>query len=243
MEQYDYSNSHIGKGEKYDSRFQSPSLYLMWEQEKTILMNHLHRYNPKNILDLACGTGRISNFIAKNYPFADVTGVDISKSMLEVASKSSTGRITYIQSAIKEFNPVRSEEPFDFITCFRFFTNAQEDLRLEMIKCAARHSGPDTIFLLNNHQNINSLPLRLQNFRLKEKHGTKNSHIEVVANRLEFHLIGTFSLGITPQDEVKFLLGTKFSRRIEKLNNRFLSRRHQLGINQIMVFQMKREMQ
>ena len=238
MGEYDYSRSHVDKGDKYNLRFKSPPLNLMWEQEKNILANLIFRYQPTKILDLACGTGRVSNFMADTSSLAQVTGVDISASMLNVASKHSQCKVKYIQSDISNLNLVKKKKPHDLITCFRFFTNAQEDLRVEMIKCAARHAVPDTVLVLNNHQNIDSYPLKLQNFRKREKHGVQNTGIKNLVRDFGFKFIESYSIGVSPQDELKFLLNTKLSEKIEAFNSRFLSKHHQFGINQIMIFRM-----
>ncbi|MFX1464960.1 MAG: class I SAM-dependent DNA methyltransferase [Promethearchaeota archaeon] len=56
-------------------------------------------FNPKKILDLACGTGRLTkNFLDKGY---DIEGLDISASMLEIAKKRG---LKVYQSNMVDFN-------------------------------------------------------------------------------------------------------------------------------------------
>ncbi|WP_287586081.1 class I SAM-dependent methyltransferase [Candidatus Borrarchaeum sp.] len=56
-------------------------------------------YNPQNILDVACGTGRLAKILLdKDY---DVEGLDISESMLEIARKRG---LKVYQSNMVDFN-------------------------------------------------------------------------------------------------------------------------------------------
>ena len=45
----------------------------------------LNKICGKSILDLACGTGILTRKIAQRFPYADVIGVDMSTSYLDVA--------------------------------------------------------------------------------------------------------------------------------------------------------------
>ena len=234
-----YSLSHIGKGPLYDSRFHSAPLDEMWNQEKAILKIMLNCLRPLRVLDLACGTGRISSFLAAQAPSAEITGIDISDSMLQIARKKSTSAVRYIRANMAEIDLIKTESAFDLITCFRFITNAENDLRLQMIECAARHASKGAILVLNNHQNIDSIPLRLQNTLKREEHGISNSAIVKLVENRDFKLLRTFSLGVTPQDERKYLLPTTMSKALERINLKFLAPSHKLGINQIMIFQVQ----
>ncbi len=65
---------------------------------------------PRNILDLACGTGLLLKFFPTE---AAKTGVDISSNMLKVAKVNCPDAV-YIQSDIRSF---RTSERYDLITC------------------------------------------------------------------------------------------------------------------------------
>ena len=55
----------------------------IWKKE---ILNKIY---GKSILDLACGTGILTRKIAQRFPHADVIGVDISTSYLDVAKLNS----------------------------------------------------------------------------------------------------------------------------------------------------------
>lgn len=78
---------------------------------------------PRNILDLACGTGLLLKFFPGE---AAKTGVDISSDMLKMA-KVNCPEAVLIQSDIRTF---RSLERFDLITCthdsLNYFRNEHE---------------------------------------------------------------------------------------------------------------------
>lgn len=42
---------------------------------------------PQNILEVGCGTGRNLSSLAKQFPEAQITGIDLSSDMLEIANK------------------------------------------------------------------------------------------------------------------------------------------------------------
>jgi len=87
------------------------------------------------ILELACGTGRIAIPLAKDG--FDVTGVDISKQMLDRASqKSENLAITWIQADCRSFN---AEKKFRLIymtgNSFQaFLTREDQELMLTQVK-------------------------------------------------------------------------------------------------------------
>ncbi|MDR0198993.1 MAG: class I SAM-dependent methyltransferase [Streptococcaceae bacterium] len=68
---------------------------------------HTHK-----ILELACGSGILSEkFIAAHY---DVTGVDLSKDMLELARK----RVTNADFEVGDMRKLAFQSDFDAVTCF-----------------------------------------------------------------------------------------------------------------------------
>lgn len=70
-----------------------------WKKEivKKIIM-------PNSILDLACGTGKLTRMIAKKFPESKITGLDISESYLEIAKKNNLANITYVCQDAEKMN-------------------------------------------------------------------------------------------------------------------------------------------
>lgn len=68
-----------------------------------------------SILEIGCGTGKNLVQLAKKYPHAEITGIDLSEEMLQICRKKITpyqGRISTIKGA---FGEVTFRENFDLI--------------------------------------------------------------------------------------------------------------------------------
>lgn len=152
----DYRLSHLGRGDDYDDSLSlSPWARYMSSWEHGILTRQLPRLFPAGIpsyLDFACGTGRITAFLehmaTKSY------GVDVSASMLEQARHKCTRTIFYnTDLTVDDFHI----EPMQLITAFRFFGNAQAELRLSALRAIRAILVPRGYLVFNNHKNTSCL--------------------------------------------------------------------------------------
>jgi trans-aconitate 2-methyltransferase len=75
------------------------------------LLSRVTPASPQRIVDLGCGTGRVTELLAQRFPEAQVTGVDASREMLERA-RAAEGRARYIEGDIAHFTPT---EPLDLL--------------------------------------------------------------------------------------------------------------------------------
>ncbi len=82
--------------------------------EEEALISLLPDLRGKDVLDLACGTGRVSS-IAIERGAASTTGVDRSKAMLDRARSTSTASSTWIQADMASL-PLK-DELFDVVVC------------------------------------------------------------------------------------------------------------------------------
>jgi ubiquinone/menaquinone biosynthesis C-methylase UbiE len=110
---------------KVYEEFFVPALLAEWApvMAKAVEMKYGER-----ILDVACGTGVLARYMKKNYN-ADVTGVDISKEMLSVASEK-TRDIQWVESPAESL-PFENDS-FDAVTCqfgLMFFNNREGALQ------------------------------------------------------------------------------------------------------------------
>ena len=158
-----YTDRHKGRGPDYHATFSpdvNPYRSMVWRLEQRalndILRNHLV---PGKIahLDFACGTGRILEHFQGNV--ASATGVDVSSSMMEIARKVAPGA-ELIEADLTQ-RDVLGERRFDLITAFRFFPNAEPELRRAVSSVLARHLASQGVLVFNNHKNRNSLPRRI----------------------------------------------------------------------------------
>lgn len=67
------------------------STYDQYAQVQSYVFSELSRgmsvENPRRIMDIGCGTGRHTARLGSAYPEADIIGLDVSESMIEVASR------------------------------------------------------------------------------------------------------------------------------------------------------------
>jgi SAM-dependent methyltransferase len=155
----DYREYHTSKeaARGYHDHYASGYYAAQWKQlEQPILRRMFEEQRAKgatNMLDFACGQGRITLFGAEFFP--NVLGVDYSPQMLEKArqaqQESSTVSATNPRFEVGDVRTFTAEKPFDVITAFRFFLNAEDELRKEGIRCVCRNLGPYGVFITNVH--------------------------------------------------------------------------------------------
>lgn len=148
----DYRTSHLAKGLLYDDAIAaSPYDAYLDHHEQRILHRILQRLFPHGVdrsIDFACGTGRITAVVE---PLArDSVGIDVSASMLDVAQRRCP-RTVFLNVDIT--TQPAGVPPADLVTAFRFFGNAQPELRAAAMEALARLVKPDGYLVLNNHQN------------------------------------------------------------------------------------------
>ncbi len=100
-----------------------------------------------SVLDLACGTGRLAIPLAQKG--FNVTGLDVSESMLALArEKSSDLPIAWVQGDIRDFH---LNETFDLILMAgnAFQALLTEAEQLQMLKCVRKHLNPSGLFVFN----------------------------------------------------------------------------------------------
>ena len=85
----------------------------------------LVRGNPRRILDLACGTGDFTFALARRFPEADITGVDLTAAMLDIARrKNRSPRITFLEADAGDLAPLRARSPApELVSCAFGFRN------------------------------------------------------------------------------------------------------------------------
>ena len=156
-----YRESHLHKGTDYHETFVSfPHRATIWGLEQWLLLKIVRKHflnEPPRHLDFACGTGRILGYLS---PYCrSAVGVDISASMLDVARGNET-RAEIMEADITR-DDILGKREFDLITAFRFFPNAEFELRKEALGALARHLSGEGVLVFNNHKNAGSLRRRL----------------------------------------------------------------------------------
>jgi len=159
-EPMDYRDSHLAKGDTYDASIAAqPFDAYMAQHEEAWLRDVIPRLMPRGgrYLDFACGTGRITAIVA---PFADESvGVDISESMLATA-RGKCPQTRFVCVDLARENPDLGS--FDLVTSFRFFGNAQQELRLAALDAIVRRLPHGGHLVINSHRNPHSVGALLQ---------------------------------------------------------------------------------
>ncbi len=81
------------------------------------LSKHLEHRETLNILDLAAGTGYNSLAISKLYPTANLTLVDISTGMLNIARKNLQGNASFVTDDMLHYLENGADSVFDLVLC------------------------------------------------------------------------------------------------------------------------------
>ena len=232
----DYRHSHTekGKGKVYHQSFEIHNYRKsIWDWEQKVLGNILQKKLNSNstILDFACGTGRILKFLSSLSD--NVTGVDVSDSMLEVTRKNIPD-VEIIQADITVDNVLIKDRKFDVITAFRFFLNAQNPLRIEVLNALHPLLKKDGIFILNNHGNALGIGTFLGKWAISAKNKFRKSDEAFTYNILSegklkkllhesgYTITGTYHRNVFPilNEKTKF----DFSK-VTKLEDWFSSRK------------------
>ena len=114
-----------------------------------------YKVKPKTILDVACGTGNVSEVLAdRGY---EVTGVDVSPGMIEVA-KTKSGKVDYYAQGIAQINLSKQYDTAVSLFDSLNYVTDKEELAAGMKKVAEHVAtgglfifDVNTVYALENH--------------------------------------------------------------------------------------------
>jgi SAM-dependent methyltransferase len=169
-----YRVSHLGaeKAREYDDDLwdQRAAKGLDWLVEQRLLAAVLPSRvppGPKMVADFACGTGRVLELLSRYYD--SPVGIDISPDMLDLARHRRPGA-TFVLGDVTT-TPTLAPGPFDLITAFRFFLNAEPELRSAALEWMRGALQPGGLLVANFH--LNPVSLRGAYLRLRMKPATR----------------------------------------------------------------------
>jgi SAM-dependent methyltransferase len=205
-----YTDRHKARGRDYDETFSeevNPYRAMVWRLEQRALNEIVHGYLSAGKiahLDFACGTGRILSHLAEHVRSA--TGVDVSSSMMEVAGEIAP-KAELIEADLTGTD-VLGDRQFDLITAFRFFPNAEPELRRAVFLVLARHLAPDGVLVFNNHKNRNSLRRRVTRaFGREITRGTMtHAEVDALVAQAGLRVLRVIPFGIVPVSDRHLLL-------------------------------------
>lgn len=152
----DYRHSHLQRGGSYDATLAaSPFDAYMTQLEREYLLSTVPSLFPAarpRYLDFACGTGRITQTVAPLT--AEAIGVDLSPSMLQEARRKCPS-VRFVETDLTRADIDLGS--FDLITSFRFFGNAQDELRMAVLRTLNRLLREGGYLIINSHRNPHSI--------------------------------------------------------------------------------------
>lgn len=239
VEYPDYSSSHMHAGEAYQDRFSArPGRAGMWLLEQALIKKVFSRFAPRRALDFATGTGRIASELQKCWPACELHGIDISDDMLAMARAKCQHVVFHTmdgRQALSEFGP----EAFDAVSAFRFFPNADPQLREDVADQISAMTKPGGHVIVNNHRNFWStsyVAMRAAG-NSAGNFGSRNSDIKDLFLKRGFVCTHKYSLGIWPQTDFRpALLSWPIATALERFNMHYCAGMHTLGYNTIFVF-------
>lgn len=147
-----YREMHADRGGSYDEALTRSAFdAYMTEWESRHVRAILRRHFPAGIgryLDFACGTGRMTQVIAPHA--SEVVGVDVSASMIDAARPKLPGARFVKADLTSESVDIGT---FDLVSSFRFFGNAEMDLRVAVLRALNDRIRDGGYLLVNNHRN------------------------------------------------------------------------------------------
>jgi SAM-dependent methyltransferase len=196
-----YRFSHMARGADYARAFVDRKyLAVLWELERRVLDEAIPvgRSSGLAYLDFACGTGRVLRHLEDRVQRA--VGVDVSASMLFIAEEV-VRRAQLVQADLTR-EPAFQPETFDVVTAFRFFPNAEPELRMEALRAIRRVLKPGGRLIFNSHINPRSLRNRAK--RLVRRQPVKGLDRRAAERLIAAHgltIERLYPLGIWPGSE------------------------------------------
>lgn len=201
----DYRHSHKSEehAHKYEGLVTEGRYYsVLWEwEQKQIkeIVDSRCKGGAGTALDFACGTGRIVRLLEGR--FNKTVGLDISSAMVAQAEKKSRSTEFVVGDATEQADLV--SDRFDLIISFRFFLNAQDELRKSVIAFMNSALKSDGVIIFNVHLQESSLQSKLLKlwWSLRKEQSLPTLSIEHMSELLQTHdisIVETRHYGVLP---------------------------------------------
>ncbi len=235
-----YSESHLGRGADYHRNFSDlPGRALMWQMERRVLGDLTVPLAANQVVDFACGTGRITKLLHEKLPDANVVGLDISSSMIELAKRNSPD-VRFECTDGRHLASRFPESSVDLVCAFRFFANAEPELRCGVADQFASVVRPGGYVLVNNHRNFWSSSYFSRRVKSDRAPGCLNREVTGLFRERGFEVAAHRSLGLLPQsDDRSYLASWRLTERLELANCDRTSAWHRAGLNTVWLFRRK----
>lgn len=128
--------------QKYQDKFANDTVY---NHSYDLLLKHMEPIH-KNVLDVACGFGKITNYLLNHNPKLSVLGVDAAENMVALAKQNNPNASFKVMDC-REINNLQQDfNVIIFGFCFPYLT--KEDV-LKLIKDAATMLHPNGLLYIS----------------------------------------------------------------------------------------------
>lgn len=172
---YRTSHTRTGYAAEYAQRLSAGYYGHLWQQVEQPLirttLQRIRRAGADSVLDFACGTGRICG--VNETVFGSCYGIDVSAEMLRVA-RANCPNTTFLCADITT-DSMPDLPRVDVVTAFRFFLNAEDALRHQVLARFTDILNPGGFLVMNIQWNTASLSgglYGLRNRALGRRHTT-----------------------------------------------------------------------
>jgi SAM-dependent methyltransferase len=170
----------------YEEWFDSPYYHILYKDRNVKearafidqLLDFLELEPPGKVLDLACGHGRHSRYLA--YKGFDVTGLDLSEQSIQFAKAFESGQLSFFKHDMRRpFRVLYFDAVFNFFTSFGYFEKEEDDLNvLKNVAVGLKKNGLFILDFLNAHL----LRRQLQEHTVKTVEGIRFNISRSIAN-------------------------------------------------------------
>jgi SAM-dependent methyltransferase len=120
---------------------------------------------PRAILDLPCGYGRVTRILRARYPSAAITVCDLDRPAVDFAAATFAAHGVYSKP---NFRDLQLKGPFDLIWVGSLVTHLPEHQTRQFLDFAARHMGPASRLVVTSHGEYVAARLRSHTYGLTE---------------------------------------------------------------------------
>lgn len=121
--------------------------------------------DPRRILDLPCGFGRVTRVLRARYPEASITVCDLDRAGVDFSAAAFNAHGLYSKS---EFRDLDLGSHFDLIWVGSLLTHLPEHLTRQFLDFAVRHMGPNSRLVVTSHGDYVATRLRSWTYGLSE---------------------------------------------------------------------------
>jgi len=174
----------------------------IWSLQKKCLISiveNLKRCHESLIhLDFACGTGRVISVL--DGITEKSTGLDISKEMIEIAQEKVKKSDLLVGNILEE--PEIVDSNYDLITTFRFFLNAEPELRESVMRSLSsrlRDKDSRLIFSIQgNSQSFRHLSIACRNWKGEQHHEMSLRDVRRLVEDAGLVIESWYGFGVSP---------------------------------------------